>query len=191
MKRLLLCSVVLAGVLSAAALRAQAPLTERTELVADDLVMTSTATETRAICTGNVKMTGTNLEIVCDRLEVIAARDYDTNAALGELKGFKYLLATGNVRLRQGNREATCGRAEVLPLEDRLVLRENPVLIDRATDYVARAEEMILLRGEQRVQMKNPVLSGPAIPDLGPEAEKALSSPRSPDQAPPAPPAGN
>lgn len=162
---------LLAGALSTA-LSAQ-PSAPRTELTADDLLMTSTDTETRAICTGNVVLTGTNLKISCDRLEIIAVRTGDATATVGTLSGFKYLLATGNVRIVQGDREATCGRAEVLPDQERVILYEDPVVLDRSSDLVARGSQITLHKGQRRLEVLNPKLSGPPVQDLGAEADSA------------------
>ena len=144
---------------------------EPTELVADFLEMVSTDQETRAICVGNVVVTATNLRISCDRLELIATRIGDLGGAVPTLDKFRYLLATGNVRIVQEDREATCGRAEVLPQEEKVVLTEEPVLIDRSSDIVTRGSRITLLRGERRAIVENPVLIGPSIRDLGPEAK--------------------
>ncbi len=163
---------LLFGLLLLTSLAAQPVAPQRTDLTADYMESVSTATETRTICQGNVKLTGTNLTVVCDRLEVIAARDIDPTSTIGELKGFKYLLATGNVRVVQGAREATCGRAEVLPAQEKVVLTENPVVLDRAADIVFRGEKINFHRGEQRLEVIQPHLTGPALPDLGPDAKK-------------------
>lgn len=167
--------------LSLASARAQAPVPaagpvapQPTELRADHLDMTSTDDESRAICTGNVILTGTNLRITCDRLEVIATRIGDKDATIGTLERFKYLLATGRVRIVQGDREATCGRAEVLPREGTVVLTEDPVLMDHSNDFVAAGEKLTLRRGQRQVEIKNPHLTAPTIQDLGPDAKKAL-----------------
>lgn len=180
-RRLALLSAVLA---LAAGLPAATPATPpRTELVADLVDVTSTDTETRVICTGNVVLTGTNLRIACDRLEVIATRTpAGADAALGPLERFKYLLATGNVRIVQEDREATCGRAEVLPGEERVVLTGEPVLIDHSSDYVAAGEKITLLRGQRQVIVEKPRFSGPPIKDLGPGATDDAAAP-----APPSP----
>ncbi|MCF3648353.1 LptA/OstA family protein [Synoicihabitans lomoniglobus] len=161
------------GLISALAISAQETVQE-TVLEADDLVMTSTATETRALCVGNVKLTGTNMSISCDRLEIVAARTGDTDATIGELNGFKFLLATGHVRLVQGDREATCGRAEVLPAEQKVVLYEDPMVIDHSSDFIAAGSQITLYRGQRKLEVKHPKLTGPPIQDLGPEAQKAL-----------------
>lgn len=141
-----------------------------TQLDADNLVMTSTDEETRAICTGNVILTGTNLKISCDRLEIVATRIGDPGATIGTLDGFKYLLATGNVRIVQGDREATCGRAEVLPLEEKVVLQEDPVVIDHSSDFIAAGRIITLFRGERRLEVIEPKLTGPPLQNLGADA---------------------
>jgi lipopolysaccharide export system protein LptA len=150
-----------------------APL-PRTELIADHLDMSSTDTETRAILTGNVMLTGTNLKIVADRLEILAARVPGQDDTLGTPESFKYLLATGNVRIVQGEREATCGRAEVLPREEKVILTEDPMLIDRSSDFVAAGAKITLLRGQRQVLVEQPRLSGPPVKDLGPGTDSLL-----------------
>ncbi len=156
----------LLALLAAAALRAAAP--QPTTLSCDHMDMWSEGDETKAICTGNVVVTGTNLRIEADRLELIASRlDDERNQSIPTLEKFRYLLATGNVSITQGTRTATCGRAEVLPREEKVVLTENPVVIDRATDFVSAGEKITMLRGQERVEVEKPRLTGPPIKDLG------------------------
>jgi lipopolysaccharide export system protein LptA len=158
----------------------------QTELTADSLEMVSTEDEARAVCEGNVVLTGTNLKIVCDRLEIIAARMTELSGSIPTLQKFKYLLATGNVRIEQGTREATCGRAEVFPREEKVVLTENPVLVDHASEIWAAGDEITLLRGDQRLHVKNPRVIGPPIKDLGPDArdEKEQTEAKAPSTPP-------
>lgn len=150
---------------------------DHSELTARSLEMVSSAEETHATCTGDVVFTSTNLKIVCDRLEIIASRIGELEGAIPTVEKFKYLLATGNVRIVQGDREATCGRAEVFPREERVVLTEEPVLIDHSNDIVQRGSKITLLRGERRVLVEDVVLTGPPIRDLGPDAEKEAPAP--------------
>lgn len=150
---------------------------EQTVLEADSLDMRSTATETIAICTGNVVLTGTNMKIACDRLEIRASRGGNREATIGEFNGFKYLLAEGNVRLVQGDREASCGRAEVLPEQEKVVLYDDPVVIDRSSDFIAAGSQITLYRGQRSLEVKNAKLTGPPIDDLGPDAADAVGAP--------------
>ena len=141
---------------------------QATTLACDHMDMWSEGDETKAICTGKVVVTGTNLRIVADRIELIASRiDDEKNESVPTLEKFRYLLATGNVSITQGTRTATCGRAEVLPREEKVVLTENPVVVDRATQFVSAGEKITMLRGQERVEVEKPRLTGPPIKDLG------------------------
>ena len=149
------------------ALRGAPAPDQATELVCDHMDMWSVEQETHAICTGAVILTGTNLKISCDRLEIIAEGVGDKSATIPVLDRFKYLLATGSVRIVQGDREATCGRAEVLPRQDKVVLTEEPVVIDHQAGSVTHGSKITMLRGERRVLVENPHAVMPSIKDLG------------------------
>lgn len=164
-----------------------------TELTSDHLEMTSTDDETTAVATNNVVLTGTNLRITCDRLTVIAARLGDKDATIGTVEKFKYILATGNVRIVQGDRESTSQKAEVFPREDKVVLSEEPVIIDRSNGFVAAGEKITLFRGKREVVVEKPKFTGPPVGDLGataaPRAAPAGPAAPAPGQTPAAKPA--
>ncbi|HZP60924.1 MAG TPA: LptA/OstA family protein [Opitutaceae bacterium] len=158
-----------------------------TVINSDALDMRSTADETVSVFTGNVVVTGNDLRITCDRMEVISTRIGDKTDTIGKQDRFKSLLATGHVHIVQGDREASCGRAQVLPLEDKVVLTENPVVIDHGNNTVATGEPIELLRGERRVKGTNVHITLPGIKDLGfgpnaplPEPDKAPVAPAPP-----------
>ncbi len=164
--------------LSAAAFASAAQSPQATTLDCDHMDMWSEGDETKAICTGNVVVTGTNLRIVADRIELIASRiDDEKNASVPTLEKFRYLLATGNVSITQGTRTATCGRAEVLPREEKVILTENPVVTDRATEFVSAGEKITMLRGQERVEVEKPRLTGPPIKDLGFDRNNSATPP--------------
>ena len=173
MKKLLTvcCCVVGFGV----AARAADSAAQKTTLDCDHAEMWSTGDETRGVCTGAVTLIGTDLKITCDRLEFTALGVGDKTSTLPNLDKFKYMLATGHVVIVQADREATCGRAEVLPREDKVVLTENPVLIDHGTDWTSAGEKITLLRGERRVIVDKSRVTGPAIRDLGYEKAPATT----------------
>ncbi|HVW19997.1 MAG TPA: LptA/OstA family protein [Opitutaceae bacterium] len=157
------------------ALAADAPA-QSTELQCDHGEMWTVNSETRAIFTGNVTLTGTNLRITCDRMEIIAEGIGDKTATMPTLEKFKYLLATGHVHIVQGEREATSGRAELLPREDKIVLTEDPVVIDHGEGWAQAAEKITMLRGERRVITEKPRFTGPSIKDLGFDKSKSSSA---------------
>lgn len=167
--------------------RAQPAPAVPTELRSEKLEMTSTDDETTAVATENVILTGTNLRITCDQLTIIATRLGDKDATVGDIEKFKYILATGNVRIIQGDRESTSQRAEVFPREDKVVLSEDPVIIDHSNGFVAAGEKITLFRGKREVFVDKPKFTGPPVGDLG--ATAAPKSP-APATAKPAPAAG-
>ena len=155
-------------------LRAEQP-PQKTTLDCDNAEMWSVGNETHGICTGAVTLTGTNLRLLCDRLEFSALGVGDKTSTLPTLEKFKYLVATGHVVIVQGEREATCGRADVLPHEDKVILTQNPVLVDHGTGWTSAGEKITLLRGERRVIVDKSRVTGPALRDLGFDSGKPAS----------------
>jgi hypothetical protein len=119
-----------------------------------------------------VTVTGTNLKLTCDRLEVITTRKGDPTATIGKLGRFKSLIAEGNVLIVQADREASCGRAEVLPDDDKIILTEHPVIKDLTNGATATGPKMVLYRGERRAVIEGAEADPsriilPPVKDLG------------------------
>jgi len=152
--------------LAAPALRAEEP--PPTEITSTKLEMWSNpdSTETHAIFTGNVTVTGNEIKLTCDRLEIFAERIGDKSATIGTIDKFKFLIATGKVNIVQGDREANCGRAEVYPREDKIVLTDKPIVTDHANGTVATGDIIEMLRGQRRVTSSNVHVTFPAIKNL-------------------------
>jgi len=148
-----------------------------TVITSKTLEMWSTDTDTRSIFDRDVVVTGNGMRMTCDHLDVTATRLGDKDATLGALDKFKTLVATGHVHIVQGDRDVTCGRAEVFPRENRIVLTEQPVVIDHSGPYVAKGTKIILLRGERRLFGDNVEITGPAIKDLGFDKDKPMQAP--------------
>lgn len=134
--------------------------------------MVSTDTETTITFRDKVVVTGTNLRLTCDYLEVVVLRKGDASATLGKVDKFRSLLATGNVRIVQGDREAACGRAEVRPEEDKIILSGNPVVAFHGDDARLAGKRITMFRGDRRVLVEEPVSTLPPIKDLGYDPEK-------------------
>ncbi len=171
MKRLPLLLSAALLLLLPLALRAAVP--PPTVIECDGLAeVVSTDTETTATFRNKVTVTGNNIRLYCDYLEVIAFREGDPAATLGDYGSFKSLVAVGNVRIVQGDREATCGRAEVFPGENRIVLTEQPVVRSLDNQYVATGPRLELHRGQRRAVIvgapdERVRITLPAIKDLG------------------------
>ncbi|MCS6244807.1 MAG: hypothetical protein H2172_13260 [Opitutus sp.] len=176
----LLLALLTAPALLSAADKKPAAASVPTVITSTSMEMWSTDTETRSIFKENVTVTGNNLRLTCDKLDVTVVRMHgkdDKNAAIPAVEKFKTLVATGNVHIVQGEREVTCGKAEVFPGEDRVVLTEKPVVIDNDGPYVATGDRIVLLRGERRIFGDNIRLQGPPIRDLGFEKDKPVQAP--------------
>jgi lipopolysaccharide export system protein LptA len=117
------------------------------------------------VLTDNVRLTGTNLVVTCDKLEVFADQIGDRSATVGKPGDIRRIVATGHVVISQEGRKATAGRVEVLPREDKIVLTEDPVVTQ---GQIVRAGETItFLRGEQKLIVDKPKLTGPPMRNLG------------------------
>lgn len=137
------------------------------EAISTDKEMTATFTE-------DVVVTGTNMSLHCDKLEVISYISGEKDQLISKENQFKSLIAQGHVRIVQGSREATCGRAEVLPGEDRIILSDKPVVIDSETGWTYKGQSLYLLRGERRVHGEKVTFTGPSVKDLGFDKKKQV-----------------
>jgi len=151
-----------------------------TVITSDSGEARSTDTETTSYFTGHVLVTGNDIRIECDRLEVISARSGDKADTIGTQSSFKYILATGHVRILQGIREATCARAEVLPQENRITLTGQPVVTDHGNGTIFTGEPLVLYRNERRVTGEHVHITAPPIKDLG--FDKNAPAPKPPAQ---------
>lgn len=165
-------------------LRAQTVEPQSTTIDSEQFDWHSTDTETTAVFTGGVLVTGTNLKLTCDRLEIVATRKGDPKAAIGKIEDFKSFVATGNVRIIQGDREAACGRAEVLPGDDKIILTGQPVVVDHTVNWTWTGDELEMLKGERQIRGKNPHFTGPPIKDLGIDRIKPAATDPEPTQQP-------
>ena len=146
--------------------------------------MVSTDKETTITFRDHVVVTGTNMKLKCDYLELVVLRGGDKTATLGKTEKFRSMLATGNVLLVQGDREAACGRAQVLPNEEKVVLSENPVVVDHDQNTRGAGETITLFTGQRSVHVDKPTLTAPPVKDLGVDKETKPAAP--PAAAPPA-----
>jgi lipopolysaccharide export system protein LptA len=194
MKSLRLSSLLATAVLLPVILHAQSVPLQNTVITSDGPgEMVSTEKETTITFHTNVLVTGTNMRLTCDYLEVIVLRTGDPTATIGKFDKFRSMLATGNVHMVQGDREAACGRAEVLPDQEKVVLSDNPVVVDHDQNTRFAGEKITMLKGQRRVLIEKPILTAPPVKDLGvdketkPVAPPVTPAPTTPTPAAPAP----
>lgn len=168
---LLVAAAVGPTLLPPAAHAAQEPdaAPQKTIVKADRLEARNDGVEGHYVFIGNVHITGTNLEITCDRLEIFSVSDEgsDAAAAAPDSGNIRRMLAIGHVVIAQQGRRATCGLAEVLPREEKIVLTEDPVVSDIAAGVTMKGTRMTAYRGERSMEIENPEVIGPALPNLG------------------------
>jgi len=150
------------------------------------------AVEAYTMFRDNVRLTGTNLEVTCDLLEVFAeeiTEPGETTGRLGPMRT-RRLVATGNVVIKQAGREAVADQVEVLPLEDVVILTGDPV---RVTDTQGTYEgtEIRFRRGDRQIEITKPRGVFRPLPNLGfpqESQESRTSAPENAGEAAPPPP---
>jgi lipopolysaccharide export system protein LptA len=187
MKLLRLLSACIGAALLPALAWAQSAELKNTLITSDGPAeMVSTDKETTITFRDHVEVTGTNMKLNCDFLEVVVIRSGDQTATLGKMDKFRSMLATGNVLLVQGDREAACGRAQVLPSEEKVVLSENPVLVDHDQNTRVAGEIITLWRAKRKVDIVKPIVTAPPVKDLGVDKEPKPATAAAAPVTPPA-----
>ncbi|MCD8482340.1 MAG: hypothetical protein LR015_06525 [Verrucomicrobia bacterium] len=149
---------------------------ERTVITSESLEMQGTDERNYFHFRTDVVVLGTNLEIRCDELTVIASRFGDDDATVGEIGAIERIIAVGNVQIHQAGRSAFCEHAEVDPRAGTVTLSGRPRVVDR--DVEVEGFMFILHRDQRRFQSipdPNAPASAPsrsvvrlgALPDLG------------------------
>lgn len=162
----------------------------RTTILSETLEMVSTDDENVFYFTNNVRAQGNNLSMTADQVVVRAVRlpeENDDDDTLGSIGTIKTIVATGNVVIDQEGRKAKSGKAEFFPTEGKMVLTENPTVIDNKA--IVSGWRITLIQGERRVMVEQdpngtqrPSVNLSQMPDLGfdEEPEPAAQQPQEP-----------
>lgn len=149
-----------------------------TELVCEHLRMENDGVTAYFVATKNVVLTGTNLEIICDKLEINVSREgTDPKAAIGEFGTIESMVATGNVKITQAERIATAGLVIVEPAKEQIIMREDPLVQQNGTTLsgleitIKRGQGDVIVTGDKDSKVR---FSGPSIKDLGFETDKDI-----------------
>ncbi len=140
----------------------------------ESLKMTSTPELNYFYFSDNVTITGNNLLVKCDNLEVTASRSGEAEATIGRIGVIKKIVAIGSVEIFQAGRAALAGRAELLPAEDKIILTDSPQILDRKA--TVSGWRITLLKGNRTAIVENnpddiggsrPTVVLDALPNLG------------------------
>jgi len=168
----------------AAALRVDAQVAElqTTLITSERLEMQGTAERNYFYFTGEVEVKGTNLQILCEELTVVARREGPAEATIGRLDAIDGITARGKVEIHQAGRSAYAGLAEVDPRAGTVTLSEEPRIVDG--DVEVEGYQFVLHKGEKKFESIPDPNAAPdepsrsvvrlgAMPDLGFDQEEA------------------
>ncbi len=157
---------VAAGILFAAMVPVGGQSGPATVINSETLEMRGTEQRNFFYFQGTVHVRGEDVEIHCDELEVVSAREGDADATIGEIGAIERIVATGAVRIHQAGREARAGKAVMNPREGSVVLSEDPRIIDGETEVTGW---QIVLARDRSIR----VLQDPEDPAPGSERRRA------------------
>ncbi|NBD38729.1 MAG: hypothetical protein GVY10_09185 [Verrucomicrobia bacterium] len=144
---------------------AQERVPEKTVITSDRLEMQGTEGKNFFYFEGRVRVEGTNLQLACERLTVVAAREGAKGEGVGEIGAIEEIIARGEVEIHQAGRSAYAGLAKVDPRAGTVTLAENPRVTDGDTEVTGY--RFVLHRGEKRFE---------SIPDPDAPPEKPSRS---------------
>jgi len=150
---------------------------QETIITSDLFEMVGGETENYFYFKGDGSVTGTNLRATCDEMEVVADRhSSDEEKTVGKVGTIQSIVMTGKVRIEQSGRKAEAGRADILPREDKVILSENPRVID--SEGTVSGWRITLFKGERKALVEGnpdksagegsrPRIQLPGFQDLG------------------------
>jgi len=100
--------------------------------------------------TEDVRVRGTNLDMRCNELTVVAMREGADIGAVGEIGAIEKIVALGRVEIHQAGRSAFAGRAEVNPSKGTVTLMDSPRIVDGEVEV--EGYQFVLHRGEKKFE---------------------------------------
>lgn len=149
---------------------------ESTVITSERLEMQGTLERNYFYFSGDVEVRGTNLQILCDALTVVAMREGSGSATIGTIGAVEEIVAKGQVEIHQAGRSAYAGLAEVDPVKGTVTLSDSPKIIDGEVEV--EGYQFVLHKGEKRFESvpdphapvgapSRSVVRLGAMPDLG------------------------
>ena len=113
------------------------------------------AEQKKVILEGPITIKTDTLLVTCDDAEILSSRkegetDFGTSSSIGSID---YILAKGNVEITQAGSKALAGKAEIFPAERRLVLEDNPRIVDQYG--IVSGYRIVFLQGERRIKIES------------------------------------
>lgn len=158
---------------------------QSTVITSERLEMQGTEARNYFYFRGDVQVDGTNLQLSCDELTVVALREGPETATIGQIGAIEEIVAQGGVEIHQAGRSAFAGRAEVNPRAGTVTLLEDPRIVDGEVEV--EGYQFVLHRGEKKFESipdpnapegapSRSVVRLGGMPDLGfDQSEEAIS----------------
>lgn len=99
---------------------------------------------------GNVKIRGTDLDGSCNRIEL----EMQPDSANGKRR-LERITMTSEVKIIQGLKEVSCGRADIFAPQERVVLSQNPVVINHEDNTSAEGYRIVYDKGRRSLTVEN------------------------------------
>ncbi len=120
-----------------------------TVIVSDKQWLTSYENVDKYFFEGNVKITATDTNGSCEKIEVkINPPEKNKRREISEI------IFKDNVSLTQGLKEITCGKAHIYAKEEVAVLTKNPIIFNREDNTRAAGEKIVYNRGSKFVSIQ-------------------------------------
>jgi lipopolysaccharide export system protein LptA len=143
--------------------------TGQTLIHSEKLELLTIERDHKFVFTGDVRIVGRNLQVTCDRLEVLSVRAPDEKSNLGPFGSISSIYALGRVRIEQRQRSAVAGKATIDVTAGTIVLEDNPVVFEDKGKV--EGHKIVLYRGQRRVVVEageaRAKVTLPPIRDLG------------------------
>ena len=133
----------------------ESPRKSTVEIEYSSAVYDFSAEQKKVILQGPITIRTSTLLVTCDTAEVLSSRkeNGDTSGTDSSIGSIDYILAKGNVEITQAGSKALAGRAEIFPSEHKLILEENPRIVDQYG--TVSGYRIVFLQGERRIKIES------------------------------------
>ncbi len=111
--------------------------------------------QTKLILEGPITISDSTMTIQCDHAEVLSSRknqkDPGSEVSSTNPGTIDYILALGNVDIQQMGTQALAGKAEIFPEQRKLVLEDNPRIVD--ANGTVSGHRITFLQGDRQIKI--------------------------------------
>ncbi len=120
-----------------------------TVITSDKQYLTSENNVEKYFFEGDVKISATDTEGSCKKIEVIIAPPSKTGR-----REISDIVLFDNVEMRQGLKEITCGKAHIYAKDEVAVLTKNPIVFNKEDNTRAAGEKIIYNKGAKLISVQ-------------------------------------